>query len=60
MECDRVDWFTKSNAVIVGVLLHRMKYQSTVRGTFAPSGAVENFPSMARLFEPAARSIDKG
>jgi hypothetical protein len=56
---DRVDWFTKSNAVMDGVLLHRMEYRRTRQGTPAPSAAFENFPSMARLFEPAAHSVDQ-
>jgi hypothetical protein len=59
MKSDRVDWFTKSNAVMDGVLLHRMEYQRTGQGTPAPPGVFENFPLMARLFEPAAHSVDQ-
>jgi hypothetical protein len=59
MKSDRVDWFTKPNVVMDGVLLHRTGYQSTIQGIFAPPAAFEDFPSMARLFEPAAHSLDK-
>ena len=59
MKSDRVDWFTKPNVVMDGVLLHRTAYQRTSRGITAPSGDFENRPSMARLFEPAAHSLDK-
>jgi hypothetical protein len=36
-----------------------MEYQRTGQGTHAPSEIFENFPSMARLFEPAAHSVDQ-
>jgi hypothetical protein len=59
MKSDRVDWFTKSNAVMDGVFLHRMEYQRTRHGISAPPAAWKIFPSMARWFEPAAHSRDK-
>jgi len=59
MKSDRVDWFTKPNVVMDGVLLHRMAYQRTTHGISAPPAAFKHFPSMARLFEPAAHSLDK-
>jgi hypothetical protein len=43
MKCDRVGWFTKSNAVMDGVFLHRMEYQRTRQGIFAPPAAFEDF-----------------
>jgi hypothetical protein len=43
MKSDRVDWFTKSNAVMDGVFLHRMEYQRTRQGISAPPAAFEDF-----------------
>jgi hypothetical protein len=43
MKSDRVDWFTKPNVVIDGVLSHRMEYPRTQRGILAPSEALKLF-----------------
>jgi hypothetical protein len=43
MKCDRVGWFTKSDAVMDGVFLHRMEYQRTIQGITAPPTASEDF-----------------
>jgi hypothetical protein len=56
MKSGRVDWFTKSLAVMD---LHRMEYQRTIQGISAPPQSSKIFPSMAHWFEPATHSLDK-